>query len=183
MARLEDYVRARNLAAGCTRRVHRGDRGVRQQSPSAGRPDRARQRRCPPRRHRRDTAAHTGTGDHRRGSRLRRPTRRCRPPSSKRSCRRCSANIVLKPFTGDLDALVKRRLVRVGVTFNRTFYFVDRGVQRGIAYEYAQLVEERLNKRCKTDHRNKVHVVLVPLPRAMLLPAWSAARSTWLRRR
>ena len=42
---------------------------------------------------------------------------------------------VLKPFAGDLDELVKRRIVRVGVTFNRTFYFVDRGVQRGIAYE------------------------------------------------
>ena len=34
-------------------------------------------------------------------------------------------------FTGDLDEMVKRRLVRVGVTFNRTFYFVDKGVQRG----------------------------------------------------
>jgi len=34
-----------------------------------------------------------------------------------------------------------RRAVRVGVTFNRTFYFVDRGAQRGIAYEYGQLME------------------------------------------
>ena len=35
---------------------------------------------------------------------------------------------VLKPYTGDLDELVKRRAVRIGVTFNRTFYFIDRGV-------------------------------------------------------
>ena len=79
--------------------------------------------------------------------------------------------IVLKPFTGDLDEMVKRRLVRIGVTFNRTFYFVDKGVQRGVAYEYGQLVEERLNKHFKTGTDNKVHVVFVPLPRDMLLPA------------
>ena len=48
-------------------------------------------------------------------------------------------DVVLKPFTGDFDEMVKRRLVRVGVTYNRTFYFVDHGVQRGIAYEYGQL--------------------------------------------
>jgi hypothetical protein len=41
-----------------------------------------------------------------------------------------------KAFTGDLDEMVARRMVRVGVTFNRTFYFVDKGVQRGMAYEF-----------------------------------------------
>src|SRR4051794_31506002 len=46
-----------------------------------------------------------------------------------------------EPFTGDLDQMVKRRLVRIGVTFNRTFFFLDQGVQRGIAYEYGRLVE------------------------------------------
>ena len=79
--------------------------------------------------------------------------------------------VVLKPFVGDLDEMVKRRLVRIGVTFNRTFYFVDKGVQRGVAYDYGQLVEERLNKHVKTGTSNKVHVVFVPLPRDMLLPA------------
>ena len=79
--------------------------------------------------------------------------------------------VILKPFTGDLDGMVARRLVRIGVTFNRTFYFLDKGVQRGVSYEYGQLVEERLNKQVKTGTDNKVHVVFVPLPRAMLLPA------------
>ena len=78
---------------------------------------------------------------------------------------------ILKPFTGDLDGMVERRLVRIGVTFNRTFYFIDKGVQRGVSYQYGQLVEERLNKHVKTGADNKVHVVFVPLPRAMLLPA------------
>jgi len=78
---------------------------------------------------------------------------------------------VLKPFTGDLDALVERRAVRIGVTFNRTFYFIDRGVQRGIAYEYGQLMEERLNKHFKTGTANRIHVIFFPLPRELLLAA------------
>ena len=75
---------------------------------------------------------------------------------------------VLKPFTGDLDELVKRRVVRIGVPYNRTFYFVDKGVPRGIAYEYGQLMQARLNKRFKTRTSNKIHVILLPLPREML---------------
>jgi membrane-bound lytic murein transglycosylase MltF len=80
-------------------------------------------------------------------------------------------DFVLKPLTGDLDVIIKRRLVRIGVTFNRTFYFLDKGVQRGVTYEYGQLVEERLNKHLKTGADNKVHVVFMPLPRHLLLPA------------
>jgi membrane-bound lytic murein transglycosylase MltF len=78
---------------------------------------------------------------------------------------------MLKSFTGDLDEMVKRRTVRVGVTFNRTFYFVDKGVQRGVVYDYGQLVEERLNTHFKTGTSNKVHVVFIPLPREALLSA------------
>src|SRR5688572_30049798 len=78
---------------------------------------------------------------------------------------------VLRPFTGDIDSLVKRRVVRIGVAFNRTFYFVDKGVPRGIAYEYGQLMEARLNKHFRTDNSNRIHVFFLPLPREMLLPA------------
>ncbi len=76
--------------------------------------------------------------------------------------------VLLKPFTGDLDEIVHRRVVRLGVTFNRTFYFVDKGVQRGIAYDYGRLMETRLNKRFKTGRSNKIHVIFLPLPREML---------------
>jgi membrane-bound lytic murein transglycosylase MltF len=76
-------------------------------------------------------------------------------------------------FTGDLDQMVKRRLVRIGVPFNRTFYFVDRGVQRGIAYEYGRLVEDRLNARFnpKKEHDQNIHVYFVPVTREKLLSA------------
>jgi membrane-bound lytic murein transglycosylase MltF len=40
-----------------------------------------------------------------------------------------------------------------------------------VTYEYGQLVEERLNRHFKTGTGNKVHVVFMPLPRHLLLPA------------
>ncbi len=79
--------------------------------------------------------------------------------------------VVLRPFTGDLDEVVQRRVVRIGVAFNRTFYYVDKGVPRGIAYEYGQLMEERLNRHFRTGNSNKIHVIFLPLPREMLLSA------------
>jgi membrane-bound lytic murein transglycosylase MltF len=80
-------------------------------------------------------------------------------------------SVVFKPFTGDFDQMVARRLIRVGGTFNRTFYFVDKGVQRGVTFEMAQAFEEQLNKKLKTGNATKVHVVVVPLPRDMLAAA------------
>ena len=76
---------------------------------------------------------------------------------------------LLKPYTGDFDGMVKRRLIRIGVTFNRTFYFVDKGIPRGVVYDYGRYLEERLNADLKTGNM-KVHVFFVPLPRDMLLP-------------
>jgi membrane-bound lytic murein transglycosylase MltF len=78
-------------------------------------------------------------------------------------------------YTGDLDELVKRRLVRVGVTYNRTNYFVDNGVQRGATYEFVKLFEDRLNAGLKTGNL-RIHVVCIPLPRNLLLPALNEGR-------
>ena len=80
-----------------------------------------------------------------------------------------------KPFTGDLDEMVKRRLVRAGVVSNRTQYFIEKGEQRGISYESLKLFEEELNKRLKTGAL-KVHVVIVPLQRDQLFPALQSGK-------
>ncbi len=74
------------------------------------------------------------------------------------------------PFTGDFDEMVKRRLIRAGVVFNRTQYFIDKGVQRGMSYESIKLFEEEVNKRLKMGLL-KVHVAIVPLSRDQLFPA------------
>jgi membrane-bound lytic murein transglycosylase MltF len=80
-----------------------------------------------------------------------------------------------QPFTGDLDAMVKRRIIRVGVTFNRTHYFVDQGQERGLAYEALKSFEEDLNTKLKTGNL-KVHVVLLPMSRDQLGPALTTGK-------
>ena len=83
---------------------------------------------------------------------------------------------IATPVKGDLDAMVARRMVRVGVTVNRTFYFVDNGVQRGVAYEFGKLFEDELNRKLKTDLSTKVNVVFVPLPRDLMGRALTEGR-------
>ena len=75
-----------------------------------------------------------------------------------------------QPFTGDLDKMVERRIIRVGVPFNRSFYFIDKGAPRGLAYEYLVIFEDALNKKLKTGNL-KVHVLALPMSREALLPA------------
>ena len=84
-------------------------------------------------------------------------------------------SLIHQPFTGDFDEMVKRRVIRIGAPFNRTYYFIDKGVQRGLSYEYATLFEDQLNERLKTGNL-KVHVVLLPMPRDVLLPALNSGQ-------
>jgi len=74
-------------------------------------------------------------------------------------------------FTGDLDQMVERRMIRVGTSYNRTFYFVDKGVQRGVVYEMADAFENQLNKKLRTTNVTRVRVVLVPMPKDQMGPA------------
>jgi membrane-bound lytic murein transglycosylase MltF len=86
-----------------------------------------------------------------------------------------SRKVLDQPFLGDLDEMVKRRLIRAGVVFSRTHYFIDKGTQRGISYEAIRLFEEEINKRLKTGLL-KVHVAIVPLTRDQLFPALEAGK-------
>jgi membrane-bound lytic murein transglycosylase MltF len=73
-------------------------------------------------------------------------------------------------WTGDLDGMIKRRQIRVLVTYNKTHYFVDRGTQRGLAYDFGRLFEDDLNKKLKSKNI-RVHVVFVPVSRDDIIPA------------
>jgi membrane-bound lytic murein transglycosylase MltF len=83
--------------------------------------------------------------------------------------------LIDRPFTGDLDGMEERRMIRVGVTFNRTHYFVDRGTQRGLSFEHLKEFETNLNTARRTRHL-RIHVVFVPLSRELLLPALISGR-------
>jgi membrane-bound lytic murein transglycosylase MltF len=75
-----------------------------------------------------------------------------------------------KTWTGDFDGMVKRRAIRVLVPYSKTFYFVDRAVQRGLSYDVTQVLEADLNKKLKTGNI-KVHVVCIPVTRGEMIPA------------
>ena len=76
--------------------------------------------------------------------------------------------VLAKPWTGDLDGMVQRRVIRVATTYNRTNYFIDRGQQRGAVYESFRLFEDELNTRLKTKNL-RVQVVFIPMSRDELL--------------
>ncbi len=80
-----------------------------------------------------------------------------------------------KPFTGDFEEMVKRRAIRVAVTYNRTHYFVDKGQERGITFESLKSLENDLNADLKTGNL-KVHVVIVPMSRDQLYPALASGK-------
>ena len=73
-------------------------------------------------------------------------------------------------WTGDLDGMIKRRVIRVLVTYNKTHYFVDRGTQRGLSYDFVRLFEDDLNKKLKSK-KTRVHVFFVPVSRDDIIPA------------
>jgi ABC-type amino acid transport substrate-binding protein len=82
----------------------------------------------------------------------------------------------IKPWTGDLDGMIERRIIRVLTVYSKTFYFVDKGIQRGSTYELFQLFEKDLNKKLTRDNKLKqkhlkVRVVFVPIARGDLLQA------------
>jgi len=73
-------------------------------------------------------------------------------------------------WSGDLEGMIERRMIRVLVTYNKTHNFVDRGTQRGFTYDAFRRFEEDLNKKLKRKHI-RVSVIFVPVSRDDLLPA------------
>jgi membrane-bound lytic murein transglycosylase MltF len=79
--------------------------------------------------------------------------------------------VVAKPWTGDFDGMVKRRVIRILTPYSYITYFIDKGVQRGTAYEIGTKLEEDLNKKLRTTNANKIHVVFFPTSRDALYDA------------
>jgi membrane-bound lytic murein transglycosylase MltF len=73
------------------------------------------------------------------------------------------------PWIGDFNKIVEKRRIRVLVTYSKTFYFFDRGHQRGISYDLLKEFEKYVNKKLKAKTL-KVNVVFVPVRRDELIP-------------
>ncbi|PYN87437.1 MAG: lytic transglycosylase F [Candidatus Rokuibacteriota bacterium] len=75
-----------------------------------------------------------------------------------------------KTWTGDFDGMVKRRVIRALVPYSKTFYFVDRAIQRGLSYDITRLLEADINKKLKTGNI-RIHVLCIPVTRGEMIPA------------
>lgn len=73
----------------------------------------------------------------------------------------------LQVISGDFDEMVKKRVVRVLIPYNRAFFFFDGAEPKGISYEAAMQFEKYINQKLKTKTL-KIHVVAVPTPRDKL---------------
>lgn len=74
-------------------------------------------------------------------------------------------------WTGDFDSTSDRRFIRVVVPFNRTIYYLDRGVQKGIAFESLREFEAGLPPG---PHGIRRKVVIIPTRRDRILGALAA---------
>jgi membrane-bound lytic murein transglycosylase MltF len=87
----------------------------------------------------------------------------------------------MQPWTGDLDGMIARGRIRVLTSYSKTFYFVDKGTQRGSTYDFFRPFEEELNKRLAQEKKLKqkplkVQVLFIPVARGDLLPALAAGK-------
>ncbi|MGO4328042.1 transglycosylase SLT domain-containing protein [Cupriavidus sp. 2TAF22] len=80
-------------------------------------------------------------------------------------------NLAVKPWQGDFDAMLERRMIRVLVPYSRTLYFNDKGSERGLTAELMRDFERYLNKTY-ADRLGKrpLTIFIIPTTRDRLLP-------------
>jgi membrane-bound lytic murein transglycosylase MltF len=76
---------------------------------------------------------------------------------------------LIEPFKGDLDGMLKRRVIRVLTVQNPVLYFVDKGREVGMTYETVKAFEEKLNASVG-NKTVMVHVIVIPVARDQLIP-------------
>ena len=81
-----------------------------------------------------------------------------------------SLSTALKPWKGDLDGMIERRLIRVLVPHSRTLYFNDKGQERGFSADLVRDFERWVNKRYAARiGKRPITVLIKPTERDRLL--------------
>jgi len=79
--------------------------------------------------------------------------------------------IVNKPWTGDFDEMLERRLIRVDAPYSRSLYFIDKGRERGLGAELVRDFEHWVNQKyAKQLGKRPVTISIVAATRDKLLP-------------
>lgn len=79
-------------------------------------------------------------------------------------------------WKGDLDSMIKRRIVRVLLPYNKTLYFLDKdGQQRGLIFDMMIAFEQDLNQQIAAKNL-KVQFIFLPTARDQLIPQLLAGK-------
>jgi membrane-bound lytic murein transglycosylase MltF len=79
--------------------------------------------------------------------------------------------LVTRPFTGDFDAMLKRRIIRVAAPYSRTLLYNDKGRERGIGAELVRDFERWLNQKYAKQLDNRpITIYIGAITRERLLP-------------
>lgn len=97
-------------------------------------------------------------------------------PDQTREPLHLTSDELLAPWRGDLPGMIERRVIRVLTSYSKTFYFIDKGRQRGATYDRLMEFERYLNlqlmkeKRLKGRHL-KVQIHFIPVARGEIFKA------------
>src|SRR5215475_811515 len=95
----------------------------------------------------------------------------CQTPPAAEPTKPRQLIIANKPWTGDFDKMLERRVIRVYSPFSRSLYYSDKGRERGIAVELVRDWERYLNiKYAKVLGKRPLTVYVAPATRDKLLP-------------
>jgi membrane-bound lytic murein transglycosylase MltF len=90
------------------------------------------------------------------------------PPAPKQAPRALPTD--MKPWKGDLDGMIERRMIRVLVPYSRTLYYNDKGRERGVTADLVREFEQHLNrKHAKQLGKRPITVYMIPTTRDELL--------------
>jgi membrane-bound lytic murein transglycosylase MltF len=78
---------------------------------------------------------------------------------------------VVESWSGDLDGMIDRKLVRVAVARGGFFFYIHEGRQYGLTSEALRGFEEFLNTHLGLKGTKRVHVVALPMTRDQIFPA------------
>jgi hypothetical protein len=100
-------------------------------------------------------------------------------PQEPKATTRLEARINGEKWTGDLDGIAKRRMLRILVVPTALGFFFNGSQMQGAMYDMGRELEEELNKKLKTGHL-AIGAVFIPVARE---ETRQARRGIWHRRR
>lgn len=103
------------------------------------------------------------------------------PQHEEREVLEVNMDELLQPWVGDLPGMLDRRVIRVLTTYSKTFFFINKGTQRGVTHDMFMAFEHELNARLlkedKLKQRHlKVRILFVPVARDQLFAALNEGR-------